>query len=67
MPIPLVVLNVLGGLAFLALGIKGYVDSQSHYAWLIFAGTIGVGFVGAAFMKGEKIDSNPEQALSDSR
>jgi hypothetical protein len=67
MPIPLIVLNVVGGLAFLALGIKGYVDSQSHYAWLIFAATIGVGFVGATIMKAGKEDSNPGRGLSDSR
>lgn len=67
MPMALVVLNVLGGLGFFALGIKGYVDYQSHYTWLIFAGTIGVGFVGAAFMKTEKPDPNPARALSDSR
>jgi hypothetical protein len=67
MPMFLVVLNVLGGVGFLALGIKGYLDYQSHYAWLIFAGTIGVGFVGAAFMKAGKQDSNPARALSDSQ
>ena len=67
MSLPLVVLNVLGGVAFLALGIKGYLDYQSNYAWLIFVGTIGAGFAGAAFMKAGREDSNPGRELSDSQ
>jgi hypothetical protein len=49
MPIALVILNALGGLAFLALGVKGYFDYGSKLALLIFGGTIVAGLASAAF------------------
>jgi hypothetical protein len=51
-----------------ATGFGGRVGvGEANGVGLIFAGTIGVGFVGAAFMKAGKKDSNPARALSDSR
>jgi hypothetical protein len=52
MPIALTTLNVVGGLAFLILGLKGYFDYGSALAWWIFAGTFLVGLVAARFLGG---------------
>jgi Mn2+/Fe2+ NRAMP family transporter len=66
MPIPLVILNVAGGVAFLALGIKGYSDYNSPYTLQIFAGTILVGLIAAAFLKLEKPAPNRAPAPASS-
>jgi hypothetical protein len=46
MPFVLIVMNAIAGLAFLALGIKAYLDYGSMAALLIFAGTILAGLFG---------------------
>lgn len=51
MPLLLVVLNVLGAIFFLALGVKSYLDYGSKYTWLIFAGTVLSGLIAAKFLK----------------
>jgi Mn2+/Fe2+ NRAMP family transporter len=51
MSIPLIVLNALGGVAFLGLGVKGYFDYGSAGAWMIFAGTLLGGLLFAEFMR----------------
>lgn len=47
MPAPLVALNAVAALFFLASGVKGYVDYGSGVAWIILAGTILAGVASA--------------------
>ncbi|HUS33954.1 MAG TPA: hypothetical protein VM680_01255, partial [Verrucomicrobiae bacterium] len=51
LPLPLVVLNVIGGVLFLLLGLKGYIDIGSWIALAIFVGTICAGFVAAILLR----------------
>jgi hypothetical protein len=47
LPLLLMVLNAVGGVAFLALGVKGYFDGGAESAIFIFAGTIFAGVMAA--------------------
>jgi hypothetical protein len=47
MPMPFMILNGIGGVMFLALGVKGYYDFGSVVALWIFVGTIFAGLIAA--------------------
>jgi hypothetical protein len=51
LPWPLVVLNVLGGITFLLLGVKAYLDIGSWIAVAIFVGTICAGLAAAFLLR----------------
>jgi len=45
----LTVLNIVAGIVFFALGLKGYLDHSGWKAVLILLGTVAVGWIGAGF------------------
>jgi Mn2+/Fe2+ NRAMP family transporter len=49
-PVVVTILNILGGILFLFLGIKGYWDHSGSRAMFIFAGTVVAGFIGAGLI-----------------